>query len=156
MPTEIQYGAEAGGASGPAAGVEKQQNTTMEVREKKNQERGGGWWRMPGPPTGGSFKWLPGSLTPLPPASSSPPSIYLSLSYLSVLLHHPLFTGALFRLGSAARLALVLKESKGPVGVRLALVVGGFRYERTHIRTPTLGSMDLQKPTQVQLLMLFP
>lgn len=106
---------------------------------------------MPGPPTGGSFKWLPGSLTLLSPLP--PPSISL-LCLCST--PSPPFTGAWCRLGSEARLTLILKESKGPVGVRLALVVGGFRYERTHIRTPTLGSMDLQKPTQVQLLMLFP
>uniref|UniRef100_A0AAV2MA42 Uncharacterized protein n=1 Tax=Knipowitschia caucasica TaxID=637954 RepID=A0AAV2MA42_KNICA len=49
MPTEIQYGAEAGGREWALSGGPKHSDNTMRTGTRR---------RMPGPPTGPAFKWL--------------------------------------------------------------------------------------------------
>lgn len=71
MPTEIQYGVEAGGRKGPSAGVE---NTAI---TRWREEGGGERWRMPRPPTGDGFKWFLCSVSSF--HSSSLPFISLSV-----------------------------------------------------------------------------
>lgn len=92
--------------------------------------------------------WLPH--TPLPPASSiylSPLSLFYSIT--------PVHWGVV-QIGKCGPLDPHTEREQGSGGGPASSSGRGFLYERTHIRTPTLGSMALQKPTQVQLLMLFP
>jgi len=61
MPTEIQYGDEAGGREWALSRGGKHSNNTMK-RRRSEAER----CRIPRPPTGDGFKWLPGSLSSFP------------------------------------------------------------------------------------------
>lgn len=115
MPTEIQYGVEAGGREWALSRGGKHSNNTM---KRKRRRRAKEKVEEPRPPTGDPFKWLVSSFHP-----SSLPSVSLSLLPSSFLLIFPcisllffidaLLTEVVLGLGCAARLTLLLGRSRG-------------------------------------------
>ena len=100
---------------GPQQGWKTQQ---QHDEEKEEVESEGERWRIPRPPTGDGFKWLPGCLSSFHPSSSfhvplSAFTLFLSLFLSVFFLTDALLTGVVLRLGSAARLTLLLRPSRG-------------------------------------------
>lgn len=94
---------------GPQQGWKTQQQHDEEKEVVESEEER---WKISRPPTADGLKWLPGSLS-----SFLHPSLpYLSVPFFSIslfFLTDALLTGVVLRLGSAARLTLLLSRSRG-------------------------------------------
>lgn len=118
MPTEIQYGVEAGGREWALSRGGKHSNNTMKTRRRwRAKERGGGCQDLRQEMVSNGFPAPPFlSIPHLPSMSLSVCFHYFSSFFSSFSLHFltdALLTGVVLRLGSAGRLTPLLRRSRG-------------------------------------------